>query len=269
MGERRAAANPTAPAAEPERPPEVPTEREPVPGADIKNPTAASAASKPPIPRKPVRIEDATKAELIDGFKEMFASDEEETNILFQDGARAPSKMARMIQRMVETLMIDEGLTDFEPFANEVLRLWGDAPNRDRVTRALRDWYEAGRRAKVAPRMSTPAEIDACYEQYEQEAPSELAEPGERDVGRGEPGVGEGAPDEREVRGVRGERVTEDDRDVQGRDERDDRPERPSRREGDRDRADEGGGRTLSQNARRELKKVRHPPTKRRLRQWV
>ena len=98
------------PAEPPGRLPEVETEREPVPGAPIRNPTAAGAAIDPPIPRKPVRIEDATPAELIDGLKEMFSADEEETNLLFQDGARGPSKMARIIQRMVETLMIDSGL---------------------------------------------------------------------------------------------------------------------------------------------------------------
>ena len=197
-----------------------------------------------PIKPKPVKVEQASETELFNALKEMYASETEETNLLYSDGATGPSKMARMILRMVEVLMIDNGVTNWPQFADRVLSNWGDAPGSDRVTRAMRDWYEAGREARVAENMTPVEEIDRWYRENVDVVESDRVE----DAGREDAAaVPEPEPDEparpvgdRDGEGGRGEVPPADE----GR-RRDDQ-ERGAR---DRDSADGRGSRDRSEPA--------------------
>ena len=201
------------------------------------NPTPKTAPTAPPVKRPPVKVEDASKTELLDGLEAMFDDERTETDILYSDGAAAPSKMARIIQRLVEVLMIDEGHTMFPAFAENLMQTWGNRKHRDRVFVAMRDWYEAGREADVAPDMTAPAEIDRWYK----ENADVVDRPGRKDDER-EPEA-EGRPDagrgDQRPRPVDAAERPPDGGEVQrpGRERDPDAAERGAR---DRDRADEG-----------------------------
>ena len=86
----------------------------------------------------------------LDGIDAMFDDEDAETDLLYSDGAGGVSKMARVIQRLVGMLMIDQELTNFPEFAVELMDNWGNRrQGRDRVFVAMRDWYEAGRRSRA------------------------------------------------------------------------------------------------------------------------
>ena len=220
------------------RPGTAPPATEPKP---TTNPTPDQAAAAPPVPTRPVNLESASETEVLDAIEAMWDDEDAPTDVLYSDGAQGRQRMALAIQRMVELLMIDRDLTDFPQFAEALMGMWGNRRHRDRVFRAMRDWYEAGREAGVAPVMTPPQEIDRWYEEN-----ADVAQPDSGDAGRperrptpeGRPGTGgrrAGAGGVRAgdrgagqagVRGTGGQR-----------------PDTAGRGEGDRDGATEGGDR--------------------------
>ena len=205
---------------------------------DVRNPTAEDAAVAPAVKPRPVKIEQAGRDELVAGIASMWDSDNEETNLLYQDGAPGDSKMARAIAKLVEVLLFDEGRTDWERFVAGVRESpWPDHL-RARAVRAASEWYEMGREAGV-PDMTPVDEVQAWYTERD-----ELGEPRARPAEGREP-VDEGRPAAgRRAEGLRDGRSQADEAVVRDRDSERDQPEPESRREGSGDRPGEGGDRT-------------------------
>ena len=105
-----------------------------------------------PIKPKPVKVEQASETELFDALKEMYdARLRRDEPAVLRWRHRARARWRASFSGWSRSLMIDEGVTDFPAVRHRgCWRNWGAANKRERVasTRAMRDWYEAGREAR-------------------------------------------------------------------------------------------------------------------------
>ena len=216
-----------------------------------------------PRPQRRVNIENASELDLLDGIEDLWESEEAGdaggTNLLFQDAPESrQQKVERAIRKLLSKYFFERHLTDFPRFAEALLQSWGNRRFRDRVFDRMRDWYEAGREAGVAPDMTTPVEIDGWYARnahlragVEGEVSEDVGRDGSRDDRGTEPqappgtGQGRGSGGVREESGevdgaddttAEGERQPE--RDLPGARDRD----RTGPRTGDADERDRSDG---------------------------
>ena len=111
-------------------------------------------------------------------FRRIFPGHKDDTTVQYQDWPLPTEKMRRMVLRLIELLMLDEGRTSFEDFAAGILERWPHPPTLERVRYAMRDWYEAAREARFAEGMTPPEQIDMWYHELE----GDVREPVEQQV---------------------------------------------------------------------------------------